>query len=136
MGLHAQCGCAHDEADRRRGEDREQSGRPESQAGTDGEDGRGVRPDPEERDLGQVDLPGDAHGQAEADRQDRVQQHDVDHVHRVRVELVREQPRGHRQHRRDAEPVSHARFTVLSPKMPVGLIMMIMVKIRNVTSSE
>ena len=32
--------------------------------------------------------------------------------------------------------VPHARFTVFSPKMPVGRIMMITVKTRNVTSSE
>ena len=40
------------------------------------------------------------------------------------------------QHAMTADAASHARFTVLSPKMPVGRTMMITVKTRNVTSSE
>jgi hypothetical protein len=144
--LHPQRRHAHEQAHRRRDEDGEQGGGPESEPGPGRQDRGGVGPDTGERDLGEVDLPRDPHHEPESNSEDREQDDDVRHVDHVRVEPVRQQPgaRGESDGARNARAQRaaasnaqlHARFTVLSPKMPVGRIMMITVNTTNVTSSE
>nr|BFE72930.1 hypothetical protein GCM10020092_062310 [Actinoplanes digitatis] len=134
--LDTQGGCADEQPDRGGRRDREHRGHPESQAGLGGEYCRRVRADAEERHLREVDLPADAHCQAETDGEQREEDDHVDDVDGVRVQPVRQQPGRDGQRRESRDPVPHARFTVRSPKMPVGRIMMITVKTRKVTSSE
>jgi hypothetical protein len=88
--LHPQGGGTYEEADHRGGDHRDGGRGPEAEAGLGGEDGGQVGADTEERDLGQVDLTGNAHCQAQTDGQQGEQDHHVDHVDRVRVEPVRQ----------------------------------------------
>ena len=134
--LHPQRRQADQQADRGRGDECQRRGGPEPETGLGGQDRRGVGADAEERDLGEVDLPGDTHGQPEPDRQQREQDRHVRDMDGVRIQSVRQQPRGYGERDQPADPVPHARFTVLSPKIPVGRTMMTTVKTRKVTSSE
>jgi hypothetical protein len=142
--LHAQRG----DADQQSGEDGDhqgqRGGRPKAESVMGGEDRGRIGAYPEEGDLGQVDLPGDPHGQAHADGQQGEHQRDVDHVDGVATDLVRQDP-GEGDERGDPadsrcgaapEHGVHARLTVISPNRPSGRTMMIRVKTRKTTSSE
>ena len=101
-----------------------------------GEDGRAVGADAEERHLGQVDLPGDPHREVQAGGQQRENDRDVRHLHRVRAEPVGQQVGRGQAGRDQRQAAFHARFTVDSPKIPVGLIITMMANTTNVTRSE
>ena len=134
MGLHAQGGDADDQSDHDRGQDGQHGGDPETEAGPRGQNGTGIRADAEERDLGEVDLSGHAHHEAEADSQQGEDDRHIDHVDRVAVEPVGEKPGGY--HEQGDDKSFHARFTVFSPKMPVGRTITATANTRKTMSSE